>query len=176
MAHQQDYASRVQNSYGMLRAGCEGHQSIGCRCESMSGFKQPSGDAAGAATKLLHVRSYCSGCATMPATNHVLICDSDLKRENAISDGRREPGPDDVICRWTMEVKGVLELQTKALSGYSAETMKTGASRTGHTPLTLLIIDSLPRPHCYSRPPPGHPFPKERGEEAGLSKPSTIKC
>lgn len=97
-----------KDSYGTLRAGCEGHQNTGCRCESMSGFKQPSGDAAGAATKSIHVRSYCSGCATMPATNHVLICDSDLERENASSDGRRESGPNDVICRLTMEVKGVL--------------------------------------------------------------------
>lgn len=99
-----------KNLYGMLRAGCEGHQNTGCRCGSMSGFKQLSGDAAGAATKSLHARSYCSECATMPAMNHVLICDSDVKRENASSEGRRESGPDDIICRLTMEVKGVLEL------------------------------------------------------------------
>lgn len=46
----------------------------------------------------------------MPATYHVLICDSDLERENASSGGRRESGPNDVFCSLTMEVKGVLEL------------------------------------------------------------------
>lgn len=78
-----------------------------------------------------------------------------------------------------MGAKGVLKLQWEGSNGSSAGTVKSGAGRTGHISLTLVMFDSLLNPSSCSdttlspRPKRRVLYSKEKGKMVRTSECST---